>query len=83
MRRNTRENNIALQGWNNRDTASPTSFMMVSKFSPVFVGIDGDQRFLFTPLDKVQLAYLSVLEVHPAIFTKMDSSTGSIRSAYH
>ena len=83
MRRNTREKNITLQGWNNRDTASPTSFMMVSKFSPAFVGIDGDRRFLFTPLDKVQLAYLSALEVHPAVFTKMDSSTGSIRSGYH
>ena len=83
MRRNTREKNITLQGWNNRDTASPTSFMMVSKFSPVFVGIDGDRRFLFTPLDTVQLAYLSALEVHPAVFTKMDSSTHSIRSGYH
>ena len=83
MRRNTRENNIALQGWNNRDTASPTSFMMVSKFSPVFVGIDGDRRFLFTPLDKVQLAYLSALEVHPAVFTKTDSDTGSSRAGYH
>jgi transposase len=82
MRRNTREKNITLQGWNNRDTASPTSFMMVSKFSPVFVGIDGDRRFLFTPLDKVQLAYLSALEVHPAVFTKMDSSTGCIHSGY-
>ena len=46
-------------------------------------GIDGDRRFLFTPLDKVQLAYLSALEVHPAVFTKMDSSTHSIRSGYH
>jgi len=36
-----------LQGWNNRDTVRPTSFMMVSKFSPVFVGVKGDRRFLF------------------------------------
>ena len=83
MRRKIKKENIMLQGWNNRDTVRPTSFMMVSKFSPVFVGVKGDRRFLFIPLDQMQLAYLSVLEVHPAVFTKMGSSTGSIRSGYH
>ena len=74
--------NIRLQGWNKRETTSPKSFMMASKFSPVFVGVEGDRRFLFAPLDKVQIAYLRALEVHPAVFTKMGSSTGSIRSGY-
>ena len=83
MRRKIKKEDIMLQGWNNRDTVKPTSFMMASKFSPVFVGVKGDRRFLFTPLDQVQLAYLSALEVHPAVFTKMGSSTGSIRSGYH
>ena len=41
MRRKTKKENIMLQGWNNRDTVRPTSFMMVSKFSPVFVGVEG------------------------------------------
>jgi hypothetical protein len=83
MRRKIKKENIMLQGWNNRDTVRPTSFMMVSKFSPVFVGVKGDRRFLFIPLDQVQLAYLSALEVHPAVFMKMGSSTGSIRPGYH
>lgn len=80
MRRKTKEENITLQGWNNSDTIKPTSFMMVSKFSPVFVGVEGRRRFLFTPLDKVQLAYLSALEVCPAVFTEVSSRAGSIRS---
>jgi len=67
-----------------RDTVKPTSFMMASKFSPVFVGVKGDRRFLFTPLDHVQLAYLNALDVHPAIFTKINilpSGTGC--AGYH
>lgn len=76
MRRKAKEENVKLQGWNNRDNVKPASFMMVSKFSPVSMGVKGDRRFLFTPLDKVQLAYLSALEVHPAVFTKMGSSAG-------
>jgi transposase len=83
MRRNTREQNIILQGWNNRNTVKPTSLMVVSKFSPVFVGINGNQRFLFTPLDTVQLSYLKALEVHPAVFTSIDFPVENIRSGYH
>jgi transposase len=71
MRRKAREDKIMLQGWNNTDTTRPTSFMMVSKFSPVFVGVKEGQRFLFTPFDPVQLAYLMALDVHPAVFTEV------------
>jgi transposase len=84
MRRKIKKENIMLQGWNNRDTVKPTSFMMVSKFSPVFVGVKGDRRFLFTPLDQVQLAYLSALDVPPVIFTKINIlSAGTGRAGYH
>ena len=40
----TMRRKIMLQGWNNRDTVRPTSFMMVSKFSLVFAGIDGNRH---------------------------------------
>jgi len=80
MRRKTMGEHSTLQGWNNTATLRPTSFMMASKFSPVFVGVRGERRFLFTALDKVQLAYLSALDVHPAIFTEMGPSVGGIRS---
>ena len=73
-----------LQGWNNRNTFRHASFMMVSKFSPVFVGVKGDRWFLFTPLDKVQHAYLSALVGPPSIFTKINARpTGTSRAGYH
>jgi transposase len=80
MRRKAREGKITLQGWNNTDTTRPTSFMMVSKFSPVFVGVKEGQRFLFTPLDPVQLAYLMALEVRPAVFTEVSPRADHSRS---
>jgi transposase len=69
MRRKSKENKIVLTGWNNRHTDKPTSFMMVSKFSSLFVGVENGRRFLFTPLNKVQLAYLNALDVSPKVFT--------------
>ena len=80
MRRKAMEEQITLQGWNNSDTTRPTSFMMVSKFSPVFVGVKEGRRFLFTPFDPVQLAYLTALDVHPAAFTEVRPSADRSRS---
>jgi len=80
MRSKTKEENSKLTGWNNGKTAKPTSFMMASKFLPVVVGIKEGKRFLFTPLNQVQLAYLRALDVHPDIFTEMGLMTGSIHS---
>ncbi len=80
MRRKAKEEHLRLQGWNNADTLKPTSFMMASKFSPVFVGLKGGRRFLLAPLDRVQLAYLKALDVHPSIFTEIAPASGSICS---
>jgi transposase len=80
MRRKVTDEHITLQGWNNTDTLRPTSFMMASKFSPVFVGVRNDKRFLFALLTKVQLAYLIALDVHPAIFTEMAPKAGDVES---
>jgi hypothetical protein len=57
--------------------------MMISKFSPVFTGVKAGRRFLFTSLNKVQLDYLSALDVEPAIFTEMNLRSCSIHSGYH
>jgi len=81
MRGMVRKENFTLQGWNNRDTYKPTSFMMVSKFSHVFVGVKNDRRFLFTPLDDVQLAYLKALDISPAAFISLDISPGIISAS--
>ena len=80
MRRKAKEEHLRLQGWNNTDTLKPTSLMMASKFSPVFVGLKAGSRFLLAPLDRVQLAYLRALDVHPSVFTEMTLANGGIRS---
>jgi hypothetical protein len=80
MRRKVIDEHLTLQGWNNADTLKPTSFMMASKFSPVFVGVKDNKRFLFAPLSKVQLTYLTALDVHPAIFTEMTLKAGGMGS---
>jgi transposase len=80
MRRKIKEDNSTLTGWNNCKTVKPTSFMMVSKFISVVVAIKNGERSLFTPLNKVQLAYLDALEVNPDIFTKIDLMPDGIRS---
>ena len=77
MRKTLREKRCTLKGWNNSDTSRPTSFMMASKFSPVFVGVTNGKRFLFTPLDEVQLDYLCALGVHPDVFTQFTPRAGS------
>jgi transposase len=80
MRRKVKEEHIALKGWNNTATLRPTSFMMVSKFSPVLVGVRHGRRFLFNPLSKVQRAYLMALGVQPDIFTEVSPWPERIRS---
>jgi transposase len=80
MRNITTEEGSTLTGWNNSKTAKPTSFMMVSKFSSVVVGIQKGKRFLFSPLNKVQLAYLHALGVHQDIFTEVGLMPEYIRS---
>lgn len=72
MRNKVREDHLVLKGWNNVDTVRPTTAMVVSKFSSVFVGIRNNRRFLFTPLDDVQLAFLHALNVPPSIFTERE-----------
>ena len=80
MRRKTKEENSTLTGWNNGKTAKPTSFMMVSKFMSVVIAIKNGERSLFTPLNKVQLAYLNALDVNPSIFTEIDLMPDGVRS---
>ncbi|MFA7062411.1 MAG: hypothetical protein WC156_16520, partial [Pedobacter sp.] len=80
MRSKTAEESSTLTGWNNGKTAKPTSFMMVSKFSSVVIGVQKGMRFLFNPLNKVQLAYLHALGVHQNIFTEVGLMPGCIRS---
>jgi transposase len=80
MRMNLKEEHSRLQGWNGRETDRPTALMIASKFSPVFVGLQRGRRSLFTPLDKVQLAYLKALKVPSTVFTEISPPPGGVRT---
>jgi transposase len=66
-----------LTGWDQKETARPTAFMMVTKFSGVIVLKGGPQRRLAHPLSAVQRGYLVALGVSAACFTSPGSGQQS------
>jgi len=81
MRRKIKKENIMLQGWNNRDTVKPTSFMMVSKFSPVFVGCKRLINPSFPPFS-FELCFPAMTDLHH--WEARDDQSGTTESlAYY
>jgi transposase len=69
MRISLKDTGSKVNGWNNRQTSRPTSFMMTTKFPSVIV-LQGDTgRFLAEPLDPIQEQYLKILGLSSAVFT--------------
>jgi transposase len=69
MRVNLAENKSKITGWVKRETSRPTSFMMTTKFSGIFVITERKSRRLAKPLSFLQLRYLQILGLTPDIFT--------------
>jgi hypothetical protein len=69
MRVSLKESNTKVEGWNNRQTSRPTSFMMTTKFVSVIVLRTDERRFLAEPLDPIQQRYLRILGLSAAVFT--------------
>jgi transposase len=63
----------ALPGWDKKETAKPTTFMMMTKFAAVMVLKVGPQRQLTQPLSPVQQQYLLALGVPATSFTAPQS----------
>jgi transposase len=61
MRQYVEEKETTLTGFDKKQTARPTSFMMTTKFFGVIVLKIGNQRRLGQALDKVQRDYLKAL----------------------
>jgi transposase len=70
MRMFLKERQTTITGWEKRQTAKPTSFMMTTRFLSVIVLRTSLGRFLGNPFDDVQLAYLKALGLGQEIFTK-------------
>jgi transposase len=71
MRQYVEEKETTLTGFDKKQTARPTSFMMTTKFFGVIVLKIGNQRRLGQALDKVQRDYLKALGLASNIFTKI------------
>jgi transposase len=63
----------ALPGWDKKETAKPTTFMMMTKFAAVMVLKVGPQRQLTQPLSPVHQQYLLALGVPATSFTAPQS----------
>ncbi len=62
-----------LPGWKNRRTKRPTSFMLMTKFSGIFIIKVGKERLLNKPLNTQQKEYLKALHLTPEIYRKFKS----------
>jgi transposase len=69
MRISLKETGSKVNGWNNRQTSRPTSFMMTTKFVSVIVIRTNQGRFLAEPLDPIQQRYLEILGLSAGVFT--------------
>lgn len=76
MRLSLKETGSTILGWDKRQTSRPTSFMMTTYFLSVLVLQTAKGRMLGRPLDPVQLQYLAILQVSPAVF--LDPAAGFV-----
>ncbi|MFH1117218.1 MAG: transposase, partial [Pseudomonadota bacterium] len=68
MRTNLAAHKSRITGWVKRQTSRPTTFMMTTKFSGLFVLKQGKARRLSKPLTSLQISYLEILDLNPDIF---------------
>lgn len=72
MRQQIQTHNTTVTGWNNGPTKKPTSFMMTTKFTSVYLIIDQEGRAqLAQPLNSVQQEYLSLLGISQSAFLRV------------
>jgi transposase len=63
-----KEKNITITGWDKKQTGSPTTFMMTTKFCSVHTLKKGDIRWLSRKISDVQRQYLDALGLSEEIF---------------
>jgi transposase len=73
MRLSLKETGSTVTGWDKRQTSRPTSFMMTTYFPVVLVLQTARARVLGKPLNPIQLRYLAILGLSPAIFLDPDA----------
>jgi len=73
MRLSLKQTGSTVTGWDKKQTSRPTSFMMTTYFLSVLVLQTAHGRMLGRPLNPIQLKYLAILQMTPAIFLHPDA----------
>lgn len=68
MRSYIKEKGLTITGWDKKQTARPTTFMMSTKFCSVHILKKGDTRWLSRKISDVQRQYLDALGLGEEIF---------------
>jgi len=76
MRLSLKQTDSTITGWDKKQTSRPTSFMMTTYFQAVPVIRTAQGRMLGNPLNPIQLGYLVILGLSPAIF--VDPNAGFV-----
>jgi transposase len=76
MRLSLKQTASTVTGWDKKQTSRPTSFMMTTYFLSILVLLTPKGRVLGRPLNPIQLSYLAILGVSPAIF--LDPAAGFV-----
>lgn len=74
MRLSLKEKGTTINGWDNRQTSRPTTFMMTTCFPSVPVIQTPEGRMLGKPLNPIQLSYVAILGLSPTIFVDPKAS---------
>lgn len=76
MRLSLKQTASSVTGWDKKQTSRPTSFMMTTYFLSILVLQTPKGRMLGKPLNPIQLSYLAILGLSPAIF--LDPAAGFV-----
>ncbi len=68
MRAYVQNNQITLQGWDNKQTEKPTAFMMTTVLTDILVVLMNGNRSIIRELDSRRLAFLKALGLGPPAF---------------
>jgi len=77
MRLSLKQTGFTVTGWDKKQTSRPTSFMMTTYFQAVRVIQTARGRVLGRPMNPIQLSYLAILGLSPAIF--LDPNAGFVQ----
>ena len=72
MREYLKRTDTTISGWDNKPTRTPTSFMMMTKFTGLLVAEIGGEWYFANPLSDVQQEYIRALGLSEAVLLRKE-----------